>query len=269
MPETGNKSGIFKSKDFNPSDSPKYSLSMLLRQDGLSFSIQGQNELLFHQWIKYAEGRNPLSELEKEIAKNPQLNADYSSVKVVLEDFPTALFPMGTVPDYQYREVLPYGTWFTHREELAYLKSTVIEGEIEAISLAPERIVKALGQFKDLEITTVYSRISALAEGKTGFHIYRSGNKLHIVYIKDGKLMLANGYDCSVGSEAVYFTVAVCNQFGLEPENTPLTLWGDVRDYDSVYLSLKDYYPTIAFGKAPLEIPSNLFLEPHQVAVYL
>ncbi|MFT7299373.1 MAG: hypothetical protein ACI81S_001652 [Sphingobacteriales bacterium] len=269
MPETGNKSGVYKSKDFNPSDSPKYSLSMLLRQDGLSFSITGQDELLFHQWIKYAEGRSFISELEKEIAKNVQLNLDFHSVRVVLEDFPSALFPIGTVPESRYHDVLPFGSWFNHREKLTYLKSVVTPNEIESISLVPERIESAISQFKNLEVNTIYGRISALAEGKTSFNIYRSAHQIHIVYIKDGKLMLANGFDCTVGSEAVYFTVAVCNQFGLEPENTPLTLWGEVRDYDSIYLSLKDYYSTIEFGNAEFEVPSNLFLESHQVAIYL
>ncbi len=80
------------------------------------------------------------------------------------------------------------------------------------------------------------------------------GNTISIAVLKSGKLEYCNQFNYNNSQDIVYYTLFVMNELYLNPENTPLTIWGDLDIKSEAYLELFKFVRNVNFGTRPSEL---------------
>ena len=72
-----------------------------------------------------------------------------------------------------------------------------------------------------------------------------------IAVLKSGNLEYCNHFKYKDSKDIVYYTLFVMNELYLNPESTPLTIWGELDIKSDAYLQLFKYIRDIKFGSRP------------------
>jgi len=90
----------------------------------------------------------------------------------------------------------------------------------------------------------------ALQEERSVF-IASEKNFLTVLVKKNKRLEFCNTFYYATPEDFIYFVLFVFDQLKLNPESTPVTLWGEVTSDSPVYSKLYKYIRNISFGKKP------------------
>ena len=72
-----------------------------------------------------------------------------------------------------------------------------------------------------------------------------------MIVLEEKKLIFANIFSYQTSEDFLYFTLFVCEQLKLNPENLDLLLLGEVEKNSAIYSILTKYVRNIKFGKRP------------------
>lgn len=82
-------------------------------------------------------------------------------------------------------------------------------------------------------------------------YIVTEKNSLTILVKRNKKLEFCNTFNYITTDDFVYFVMFVFDQLKLNPEMTPVTLWGEVTPDSAVFNKLYKYIRQISFGNKP------------------
>ncbi len=96
--------------------------------------------------------------------------------------------------------------------------------------------------------------LSAMQPGKEPLYVYVDRFKLHIIWLKEGKLVYYNQFLIKQFSDYAKSIMLVMNAMGLNQETTPVVLWGYIGKNSPHYQEFVKYIRNVSFGERPKHI---------------
>jgi len=93
--------------------------------------------------------------------------------------------------------------------------------------------------------------IDQSSEEEKSMYIVTEKNSLTILVKRNKKLEFCNTFNYITTEDFVYFVMFVFDQLKLNPETTPIVLWGEVTPDSPIYTKLYKYIRHISFGNKP------------------
>ncbi len=84
--------------------------------------------------------------------------------------------------------------------------------------------------------------------------VYVDRFKLHVLYIKDGKLIYYNQFLIKQFSDYVKYIMLVMKSMGLDQETSPVMLWGYIGKNSPHYQEFVKYVRNVSFGPRPVHL---------------
>lgn len=246
-------------------------LSILISRDGLSFCIseKTQEKIDFYFKEKFEQQIAPEKILErlKRILEN-QLANKLEEVFEIAVLYCNTLYSF--VPD----------AYFDEKNLTDYLKYNIKIlptdfATYDAISSAPIKNVylpyininnflfENFGEFTYRHTSSVLAEKTLLKNTTSDaeMHVHVQGIQLDICVVKNAELLFCNSFEYETANDLVYYVLFSLEQLRLSPEETPVTLSGEIEKHDEVYTLLYTYIRTIEFEKLPASVwklPENL-----------
>lgn len=85
-------------------------------------------------------------------------------------------------------------------------------------------------------------------------YVYVDRFKLHILFVKNGKLIYYNQFLIKQFSDYVKYIMLVMNAMGLNQETSPVVLWGYIGKNSPHYQEFVKYVRNVSFGDRPTHI---------------
>jgi hypothetical protein len=221
-------------------------LSIQLSVDGFSYCVF-DNDLIDVVLLKHidfserATHENSLLTLVKQVyLEEPFLHEKFQSVKISHNN------ALGTLVPYE---------WYNNENHVDYLKYTVPLLPDDQIAVDSVPSVKSnfvylpfhqinnylneiYGEVESVHATTVVlsSLMKYFKDTEKGyFFINVSKKNMDIVYIKNGKLIFHNTFSYFTKEDFIYYILFTMEQLGLEPNEQPITLLGDIDHESPLY----------------------------------
>lgn len=96
--------------------------------------------------------------------------------------------------------------------------------------------------------------LSAMQPGAEPLYVYVDRFKLHIIWLKEGKLVYYNQFLIKQFSDYAKSILLVMNAMGLNQETTPVVLWGYIGKNSPHYQEFIKYIRNVRFGERPKHI---------------
>ncbi|HSI89756.1 MAG TPA: DUF3822 family protein [Adhaeribacter sp.] len=82
-------------------------------------------------------------------------------------------------------------------------------------------------------------------------YLYADQNSLSILLAQEGTLHFCNQFHYASPEDFIYFTLLVMQEHKLNPDQDPITLWGDITHDSALFTILRKYVRNVSFGKKP------------------
>ena len=106
------------------------------------------------------------------------------------------------------------------------------------------------------------------SQNKSSFIAHIDSTDLHIIAIENGALQLANSFFQTGKEDIAYYLLFVAESLGLNPEQIPLTLSGNVSIGDEIWNTLNDYWKDISIESVLENIIINQNIDSRHKAKY-
>ena len=106
-----------------------------------------------------------------------------------------------------------------------------------------------------------------LFRSKTLF-VHVQSSQFEIIVLEGGKLLFYNAFEYQTTEDFIYYTLFVCEQLKLNPEEIPMILLGEVERKSALYDIVNKYIRNVTFGKRPVEIEYSYKLQELQDHFY-
>lgn len=109
----------------------------------------------------------------------------------------------------------------------------------------------------------LYHQSAALIEGvlnssrtvdDTPLYVYVDRFKLHVMFVRDGKLIFYNQFLIKQFADYVRYIMLVMNALGMDQESTRVVLWGYIGKNSPHYQEFVKYVRNVAFGARPVHL---------------
>lgn len=80
------------------------------------------------------------------------------------------------------------------------------------------------------------------------------GKLMHVMVINQTKLLYYNGFEVEAKQDVSYFTLAVCEQLSISPENANIVAWGSTDDFEERMTTINYYFKNVQPGERPLAL---------------
>lgn len=228
---------------------PLYELSIRIFSDGFSFLLQQnggvklelceevpQSKLFYHKLFQ------KLAELPMELRNNAHTVVTIHHTSYTL--IPTSLYRpqeeslwLGVV-----KERLSPDVEIQAKELSAYGCVVLFEVPRQLSELAAKGGSAPL--FRSVAIELLEGAATASLEKKTAIYLYLERRQMHVVALKEGKLLLSNHFDVGTNTDVLYHLLHVTEVLALSPEKLQLHLAGNT-DLLSVKQTLYPYFNII------------------------
>lgn len=183
----------------------------------------------------------------------------WKSIRMAFKDLdfsliPRSLFDKKHLSDYLH---INCGTESSEKKDIYYY----IQNSSESVSVfsAEKTIVDWFQRQYPGKIITKLHHTSAFIEGvfqekksnNTSLFVNTEKNFLTILAKSERGLEFCNSFYYSGVEDFVYFVLFVYHQLGLNPESTPLTLFGEINPDSQCYKQLFKYISEVNFGDKP------------------
>lgn len=84
--------------------------------------------------------------------------------------------------------------------------------------------------------------------------VYTDSSTLTLMVIKDKQLHYCNLFSYANTEDLVYFIMLIIHEFNLNPETTPVRLFGEIDQTDIHFAKLRKYIRFLSFGKRPTNL---------------
>jgi hypothetical protein len=143
---------------------------------------------------------------------------------------------------------------------------------IEAVNIfaADKYLVQALAEtYPDKAIQVVHhtsALLSALLHygarnGQVKVYVYVEKNSLTMLLVRDGSLLFCNMFHFTTPEDFMYFLIFVMQEQKLNPDQDPVTIWGDITHDSSLFTLMRKYIRQVHFGTRPSNVAFSYKLE--------
>jgi hypothetical protein len=147
-----------------------------------------------------------------------------------------------------------------HEEFLTYRHA-----KIEAISIftVDSFLIKWFEETFTYKKLRFLHQTSPLIEGVLNQHerslqkktyLYVEQNFLSILLVQEGKLEFCNQFYYASPEDFIYYLLLVMQEQKLNPDQDPVTVWGDITHDSALFTILRKYVRNVNFGKKPQNI---------------
>lgn len=85
-------------------------------------------------------------------------------------------------------------------------------------------------------------------------YLYVEQNTLSILLARDGNLEFCNQFYYATPEDFIYYTLLVMQEQKLNPDQDPITVWGDLTHDSALFTMLRKYIRNVSLGKKPAGI---------------
>ncbi len=100
-------------------------------------------------------------------------------------------------------------------------------------------------------------------------YAYTEQNYLTVILIKDGTLEFCNVFYYATPEDFMYFLIFVMQEQKLNPDQDPLTIWGDISHDSALFDIMRKYIRHVHLGKKPTGLEYSYKFEEHFEHRYL
>ena len=248
--------------DFQRNNTAAYQLSILVGMDSLVYSVYDDvaNKLLVLKTLTFPQENgspsNFASVLEYSLEKEDILSPLYRRVKIGFISTDTSLVPSRL---YNEQEKSTYIKELSSKEssgdllvdEIGALKiRTVYSLDKDALTVLKAKFPTA--HFFSIATTFLVGSHHSLLEGmeEVTFACFHK-DLFQLAIFNQGELQFYNSFSFKSTSDVLYFILLAFEQFGLNPEKTPLYLSGNIINDSDIYKTLYRYIGHLDFLPAP------------------
>ncbi|MFN3405983.1 MAG: DUF3822 family protein [Cytophagaceae bacterium] len=191
----------------------------------------------------------------------------WGSVRVAIKNNSFSLIPVPLFEKQYLKEYLSINAAAEKTEDVYYYK----QNSLNAINIfaADKRIIDFFNSKYPKKNILYVHHTSPLIEGilveenKHGRSMYlHAGNNMVTILVKKEKnLEFCNSFHYSNADDFVYFTMFVMDELELNPENTPVTIWGEITPDSIEYKKLYKYIRNIGFGDKPSSLKFGYYFD--------
>lgn len=227
--------------------------------DGFSFALLNIREqkyiaLEYYDLQNCSNFQEVAEQLDPIISTQELLQQDFASVTTCIGNNLNTLIPKALYKEEIGKEILGFNQALLKNEN----ESTDWLASIQAYNsyIIPQDLERCFNKHfpnhKWKHQSTVFIE-SLLQQFKLqdGAKIYLSvQNKNFEIVVLDGKkLKFFNGYSYRTSEDLIYYLLFVCEQLGLNPDQVPLVISGEIEEESEVYKILYKYVRNISFIK--------------------
>lgn len=260
-------------KSFDEDQILNYELSILLAQDGVSFSLAEpqKGKVLAFEAISFfnpdGSGDIPWDQLADILSsarkKSQWAFLEFPQIRLFVETRKSTLIPKSFASSGTNREVLAFNHPLT--EEEVVLEDNIPAGEMTHLFAFSGKALSSLTEIPG--ISKIHCASSVLLELLVGqFRNLKLDDKLflhvrprwfEVVCLRDKKLRFYNSFEYRTREDFIYFLLFVMDQLGLNPETSEVVLLGEIEKESAIYQIIYKYVRNVGFVRrlSALEFP--------------
>jgi hypothetical protein len=240
---------LFDLAALNQNATEQYHLSIQLGLDGFSFCIRNSEQILAIESYHHA-----LSQLEEIIKNHEWLSKNYASTNVSVVSKKHTLIPEAIYEPSKHTEYLQFNHNRSEKTEVVADKLQQIDAhQVYGISVPEQEVINTF--FPKASIRHYSSTLidNLLAENKSPetakLFVNIQGKHMDVVAINHNGLQLFNSFRHQSAEDFIYYTLFVCEQLNLNPEEINLCFLGELEKQSEIYDLAYKYIRNIQFIK--------------------
>jgi hypothetical protein len=248
----------FRDSTFNLAQAYNYTLLMLIDEDTFIYAITYKDMLLAYDYdCSVVELQEP-RELQ-ELLTAGYKNVIISFVECGLTLVPRKIFHVDNIAD--------LARMLDVKSDEKVL-AEVMDDKNMVIYKVNDKIITSADRFKQRQIvfngTGLVKAIGRNNPPDNNIYLNVMGDKLDIVYFKDGTLNYFNSFRFNSSDDAIYFIGLVLQELSLSVHDTTLMVSGNINAGEPLYEHLAGFFPKINLNRIQLmELPVQL--PPHHM----
>ena len=194
-----------------------------------------------------------LMDIESTMFKNDILNTNFSEVSVVYATPVYSLVPETVFDETKASEYLKFNSKILAND---YMAHDILENRDIVVVYVPFMNInnfffEKYGSFTYYHSTTVLLKTILESEKYSlpKMYLHFQKNSFDCIVLKNGELQLCNSYTYKTPEDFIYYTLFCMEQLGLNPENLPVILCGEIEKDDDNYNIAYTYIRNIEFAK--------------------
>ena len=263
---------------FDLNQSNTYHLSIQADLDGFLFALLDPDGLKYLGLKQYSfkdikTDEQLYDKIKQVIAEDPLLQHPYASVACMHADARSTLLPAALFDRNQLKSYYEFNHPLKDLDELHYNYLKYIDAYI-IFPVYHELVNLYLSSWVN---TSFYHPVTALVEEvmapgmdpAAAVSVHFSGNHFDILVSEGQKLRFHNNFSFRSDEDMLYFILFVFDKLGLDQENTPLFLSGNIDKFSDRPSVLKQYFKVLRFRNIPSEFRYPPAFEKIQDHIYL
>lgn len=259
---------LFDLAALNQNDIEKCHLSIQLGLDGFSFCIRNNEQILAIESYHHA-----LSQLEDVIKNHEWLSKNYASTNVSVVSKKHTLIPEAIYEPNKHADYLQFNHNRSEKAEVVADKLQQIDAhQVYGISVPEKEIISTF--FPKANIRHCGSTLidNLLAENKnpetTKLFVNIQEKHMDVVVINHKGLQLFNSFRHQSAEDFIYYTLFVCEQLNLNPEEIDLCFLGELEKQSAIFdltykyirnIQLIKRKPSIQLSPVINQIPEHFY----------
>lgn len=220
-------------------------LSIQVSLSGLSFCVQNLDtkSINFYKSFSFNKKLNPTDVLDKlthQFNTEDNLKQSFKSVKVIHENELSVLVPKSLFNEEHLADYLKFNSKILRSDFITY--DEVVANESINVYVPYVNINNYLydifGEFEFKHFSTIVLETILNLEKNasvTKMYAHISNTHFEIIVVKNGQLQLYNTFDYTTKEDFIYYLLFTAEQLGLNPEEFPLILLGNITKEDELY----------------------------------
>lgn len=240
-----------------------YKLSILITQDGLSYSLYSISENKYYSLVSktYQNKKDYLKEFDEFISEE-KLNYDkFNQVNIVTANNKVTIIPSVLFNDNDFKSIYNLNFEHDNNVNIFYSKlqksSTTIIFSVENILL--DSLNKHFSNYNlfshsipFIEINYTKNKVSENRD-KTKMFVQVFESFIDILIFENENLLLYNTYTYKTSNDLLYFIINVFEQLKLSQEDTEVSFSGFIETDDLVIINLRKFVKLVYFESQSLE----------------
>lgn len=238
-------------------------LAMRLDRDALQVMLYSpieDNSMIYRSIPLAQSAQSPLRALEDAVYDNPLLLSDFERVYLLAASQPWLLVPTEAAADADDCEALMAAAYPDHRLDPVLSCDTGTPDATLLLGMEPDLAGFINRTFLAVRISHPIAALSryfaaSISRGNTiKTMVNLHSDRLDIISIDRGKLLLANTFRYQSTDDALYYTLA-CRQSLQLADSDEIFLSGDAKAREALMPRLRQYVPSVM----PMIFPSQMF----------
>lgn len=243
-------------------NSGKYTLSIRLRSDGLSFSgySPSESETFFYRNVEFDRTKPYIASLKEFFFEHELFTYSYKRTNVVCVTPQYTIVPEEVFIDKQKEELLSFAFF---APESKCLNNLLVRESVEVVFGMDEEVYEFCSRSL-INPSFIHHITPQLALWKQQsrtliprqLYVVLHRKMMDVVCYAQGSLLFANSFEYDKPDDILYYILYVWKQIGLDQERDQLHIYGGASLRNSITATLRNYIQYIS----PAEIPSDAYL---------